>query len=929
MQKNQNKISFAENRLLQKHETLDSAALKQIMKSNVDSIQAETGKQKEFQDAQAADKTKPEAEKTAENTGEDTHEKSLEAMKKLEIAGVIKITQSQLSDLKAEVTRTKNFDKDEALETSEINVIAARIDKLKNDQVKDNEPEPKDEKKAESPTTEPSETLTALGYEKPKTELPEKFEWMNPVEAKPLEANYLKGAKKIWDSSPEDQKDFAEQIKGMEGLGVEIDKSAFENKIIELIATYSQKNFPPDLFTNVVKSAELWNSDKIPKWKKAMGLGAAIGVKIFTLGMGKVALLSAGELGDKMKEIKKELKTKTDALQARLKDPKLQKLLKSQNGALPTYLAKINPEFVKNGKLQPAILDYLLAGNDLINDVILIGVAENWERMKPKFGQLEGFLGKPIDEKASLESLKALAGDPNQLVDFEAKTRKLLDAFELIQDCQFTGTMDKKKMLVALEIKIPGEKVNTVELVQTLPAKVIKLTESLGKVTAITKTINSTLEKIGGKLPGLGSLTDLLGSTPAEKEAAMQEMISNPETLETKILEALKKKFSKTEIIQNAKDLDTLIKSLDDDFKNLDKQLDKTLTKLFTSGLTLTIKGKKGKKDEEVPINFDKEKFASVLPLIKAQLLPILSEAVAKQTNPPLPLLENGEIKIDNLENLAKDPELKLVLDFFSKNKTEEEMKAKLKEDPKTAEAVSKFFGSVFDTIMKSENPEIMKVCDEVAKVAPPKLIEKLSGGVLDQILSDFQKAISKGSIGEMLSALFGLFGKLTSKFNMFWEWGKKQASPMIGKAAEALEKTKNPDAIDFAKKMREWVAPEQPETAAEVADKKVRGNLEKFGFTSEEIDTLKDQPITMGELMSDLSKYKKLGESKGIKLAELRKDLQERYHYDNKTESATNAWEYMNKKETPAAQPAQPAATEKPAAAPAAPAPAAEAKPK
>jgi hypothetical protein len=890
MGENQNKISFAENRLLRKHETLDNAALKQIVKSNADSIQAETGKQKEFQDAQAADKTKPEAEKTAENTGEDTHEKSLEAMKKLEIADVLKITQAQLSDLKAEVTRTKNFDKDEALETSEINVIAARIDKLKSNQVKDDEPEVKGEKKAEgkaeSPTAEPSETLVALGY-KPNAELPEDKKWMKSPEGG-LQTNYLEGARKIWDSAPNKKKEFAEKLKGMETqLGFEVDKATFENKIVELIATYSQREYPDTKdFADIVECVEKL---KDTEWKAMKA--------IFT-GEWQDGW-RADSIQDAMDDVQDTMDAKTKILQSQLgKLP--ENLIASRKAELPKLLAKINPEFVKDGKLQPAIMEYLLAGNDLMRDITLVGIAENWEKMKPKFAQLEGFLGKKIDEKASLKSLGEMAGDPAKLSDFEEKTKGLMSAFEVLGNVKTKG-MDNAKILEMLEMKIGnGENINIVDFVNNgLPDKANELATKLGevikKVETITATANATLEKFGGKLPGLDSLAGLLSGNL--DEATLKEMIANPESLEAKVLEILKKKFPNRKEIQEITTLDELNNKLAEYFATLETQLDNALTKLFTSGLK--IKG--------VEINFDKDKLKEILPEIKAQLLPILSESLTKQTGAPL-IGANGEIQLDNLDKIDGNETMKKVFEFFEaiEGKDKAEIEKYLKDNPETAKAVSEFCGNIFDTIMNSENPEIGKVRDRVAEIAPPELVEAMSKGMLESALNDILKAFEKGSIGEILGALLGVLKKLMGKFNMFMEWGKKQISPIANQAADAIEGF-SPDTAAW---LRQKTKPGSPEVATETPEQKLE---KQFGFTAADRETLKTQKFTMEELMGENVDFaalkKKYRFTEGVNLKKLAEEIKtdNAYRVEADSKKTVNEFLFAVKYKTPAAKPAQP----------------------
>lgn len=774
--------------------------------------------------------------------------------------------------------------------------LQKEVESKKNDEPKKEEKqaEAQDAKAAEKKVeaiSNPTETLTALGYTKPKTEYVGISKIVKLPEGKQIEKDYLDGAEKIWNSQKEKKKEFSEKIKQMETqFGLPVDEAAFEKKTIEFMASYAQQALDKEQFSDVVEyvagNREWWH---LIDFNRSLAMRSA---------MNKVQAQIDGEsqaLQDSLKKLPKET-------------------LESRKADLPRLLAKINPEFVKGGKLQPTILDYLLAGNDLMRDITLIGIADKWETMKPGFAQIENLLGKKIDEKASLASLSKLSTDPKALLDFEAKTKAFMQVFAQLEGFQLAGEeADKNKIAEIIKAEIGGgEKINLVELAQNPPEKIKKLTEKIQEVTkkveAITKIINSSLEKFGGKLPSLTTLTSLLGEGGFNPDL-LKKILDNPNSLEGEILTILKAKFQNIPEIQALNNLDGLDKTLKEYFETTEKQLDEAILAIFTSGFEI-----KAKKPGEKPIkiNFEKEKIEALLPKIRKQLLPILSESIAKQTKTPL-LNASGEIDLGNIEKIISnedkkipgDENIKLVLKFFSEtkgDKTKMEEFINKPENKAAKEAVSAFCGNVFDTILNSQNPEIAEVRDEVAKIAPPELVEAMSKGMLEDTFKELQEAFKAGSIGGIFEALMNVLGKIMGKVGMLMNWVKDKISPTVNQAAGALRKA---GANDIAASLESFIKPENAASKAETPQQQISKKLNsEFGFDAKDIETIQTQDFKMEELMGEKvdfaalkTKYKF---AEGVKLEDLAKQIKETNKYNPTENKATKVWDFLIKIQTP-----------------------------
>ena len=714
------------------------------------------------------------------------------------------------------------------------------------------------------------------------------------AEGEKLESRYENGAEKIWESQKEKKNEFMAKLQAMEKqFGISVDTDAFEKKIIKYIATYAQNTHDFDDFTGMVNLATGENSWVFHPidFMNLINLRSALG------GIETMVNLQNEKIQESLGKLPKEE-------------------LESRSANLPALIAKVNPDFVKDGKLQPAILDYILAGNDLLHDITIVNIADKWENMQPNFAQLEKFTGKKVDEKASLESLGELAEDPNELIKFENKSKDFMEIFASFSNFQFGNqSIDKEeiKKIIGAEFG-GGEKINLVELVQNPPTKLKEFAEKLKalntKIGKIQKTVSGSLEKFGAKLPSLNSVIGLIGAEGVFKPEMLRKALDNPDGFEKDILEKIKAKFPNNTEIQALKNLDDLDKALGKYFEMMEAQLDESILAIFTSGFEIKSK-EPGKKPIE--INFDKEKIEALLPKIRKQLLPILSESIAKQTGKPPFLSSNGEIDLKNVEKIIENENIKLVLKFFNETKGD---KAKVKEfinseDPEkiaAKEAVSAFCGNVFDTILNSKNPEIVEVRAEVAKIAPPNVKDAIGEGILKEAVEDtfkeLQEAFKKGEIGGIFEALMNVLGEIMSKFGMLMDWAKEKISPAANKLADTVEKA-SPEA---AAKIRGIVAsesPEKPETPQQQLAKKLNS---EFSFDAKDIETTQTQDFKMEELMGEKvdfaalkTKYKF---TEGVKLEDLAKQIKEANKYNPAENKATKVWDFLLKLQTPPQQP-------------------------
>ncbi|MCF7845935.1 MAG: hypothetical protein K9L85_01730 [Candidatus Peribacteraceae bacterium] len=816
---------FFEKRPLWK--TVGAEGLRTAIKLAGEDIHPDEVSKKTFENKQDKDKSNP----------DDTHEKSKTALEKLAAQEKVKkLTKEQLDQLKKEITEASQMDTDATLETSEIKHIETAIDKL------------------------PAETEDPLQLSQLKR--PEGQEWMDSKNTDKKGKNYRNARdffnnlidKNIDGQGDELKKGVAEANVLLSQLGLSIDeqiiREAYTEKIVQLNTV---KSFDIDDLAEASKSFEgNWNPlQRLRMWHN--------NISEIKTALGQVRT----ELNEKIKTIKAALK------EAKF-DPKKSQI--DVKGLLTQVGKAHGIELFKGDKITSQfIFDYLLRGGDLIGDMKKIAIKQEWTKLKPK---IEAFRGK-LEITGEKELLQGLADkDLSGIEELRTNMNKLFEVWTSLDKGLLDNAGNKEKLLGHLGFLKAGKidlnelSVNKIQEIQEKSEKLIKKIKSLEEISKNTfETVNAKLAQFGGNFD-----VHQLSSKIFNKILNQVDVVAifeDPDSLDKAILENIKENFSLSEITKVEEIPTKLSEAIDNFLGTLEKRLIEKL-----SG-DLEIDG--------IKIKLKEEDLNKILPKVKKQILPMLSDFFAtdpKYEAEGLHMIKDGNLDLEVFKKIMGSAEMTKVINFAKRNKGDvTKISAEIKEDGKKEGSDAKAIMDLTEKIGKfaiddkNPTPAIKAIQDEITSIVPFETKIKIGA---ERLKENFSKAIDLvrekgflGALGEIIALIIPTFTKLFSSLSKWWGDMKekyvkpvikevKKHSPEIAKKIEettgAHEETPEEKAAKTEKAVDQFIGKDvnakglnaismqelfaaEDDTALEALGKKP-----SVGWTKENLKKLKDQ---------------------------------------------------------------------------------------
>ncbi len=767
MQKNKNNFEFGEKRFV--FETGGSKDLRKIIKSAGEDLHPEENNKEAFEKEQTED-----TRTTAKQSPDDTYEKSKVALETLltQKEKVKKLTTNQLDQLKAEIKKISEIDADAALESSEIKKIGEAVDKLDSDT---------EENKQSS-----SKPIISLS----KLEKEQKINFKAGKDKRDLKnANtFLKNVleKNIDEAGDKFEESFEEMKKILEKFGLTLDQEDFKSALAKEFVKKAKKENDTDPifqeveFDDLAKDSEQYDAgefnpiDSVEMWWNG-----------------------SSHLNDVIETITGDFEEIRNAFDS----SKLEELDIDPKELIADLQNFQGVNFIEGNKLVPEnILDYIMRGGDLIEDLKKVAIMKKWDELKT---QLHTEL--KIDPQEEKKVLKILAhkdiSELKELLDLVKLKDAVLPQIPGIKAAAFEyfDLIDEKGNLKLSEI-LDGNKLQEInEKVSILK----KNYEAFGKkAEKIVLELNQELSGFGVSLPAFSEIV----KNGSAKGLDLAAMFENPNELEKMLLASI------------SKDLDLEINGLGDLVELVREKIESAKTEIDDFIRSTLEEGVPIGEGKTIKLKKDFELTDEKIIAIRKKIVPCLSEFISKKEDISL-LKEGNIINIAALKKALKNEEVKKILS------------GEIKDDPKLR-------GELTEFLTKSDTPALQSLKNELVECVDPK-------DLLGLVAEDFKKALeTKGGILDKIGAIFGIIGKYLSMamkfFNKSWNSGMKTlAGPL-----EGIFATK------FGDKALGWM----PETFKEEVKNRVDANnlltSSKIGFTKEELSEIKKDEIKMSELM-------------------------------------------------------------------------------
>lgn len=729
--------------------------------------------------------------------------------------------------------------------------LEAKTKKAKEDLMKEVEAQKSNEKNINKALSD-TEVKAAIGLEEPRKKALGDLDWINKIPLKEIKnekgekvenkdykefaKDFLEPSKKILENlfkhKPDKKEEFKKAFDEIKtSMNISVDEEAFYAKFAEFIAIYA-------------KTKRKWNTYNVQEEVKdsAEGRFSAMGN-------------SANDLLECLLPISKKLKRTINFLKSQNVG---EALGAKSNVNVAELLGKLNPEFVKDGKLQPAIINYLLAGNNIIDDLKKVMIVEKWTAFEPKINNLADNFQLGISNKK--EFLKQLAKkSPEELAKFAQQTEGLLGLSESLKGELKTGDSSSLSILNKIFPKIiENGKINLLALAEAdlteSTAKIQKLKEIqeriFEKAEALIPAINSQLGKFGGKLPS--SLAAIFTRGNLDSNLLEKALEGDSASIEKAIFENVKKEMKKTFKIEiKASKLDDVWDEIKEKLAAKIEKMAETFNEFVISLLKdgFTIKNK----NSSFELKPMKEKDIDIgkINKLRGKIIPVISEFLAeflKEEDYENILNQDGTLNLEAMTKVMEHSKIKQILKLFENNKTSDgkpDMQKIKEELAQNKDHPANELGEKFGEFAFGEG-EKTKAMSEFYKAVTDILPEETKLKALLKELREAWKA--KGSIWEKI---MGVFGVISKHFESIWGWIKGKWDKVVSFGADLVAKT--------PKMLRDKVLGIAPDAlkgpillAVSVRESLSTGN---YGFLKEEISELKKTDFTMGELMGDHNK--------------------------------------------------------------------------
>ena len=764
MYKNKNQIEIGEQRVIEMTGFLQK--LKERIKTHESKFPEEVNKL-DF-----------EKRKDEEKTAEGTFAESKEALKRLEEytkakEEILKSSQTGRDELLNEVEGILN-DNDELLEKKEVEQIHEKIKKLV--------------EQIEAPAESTSEDLLKeLGVEN-KTELPEKFAWMK--EAKPGK-DFLELAKKIVDSNKEIKAGIDAMLEKAENTGLKINRTAFLGRIYELAATYAKQNYSKEQLTDTAKAASrLGNSQWFGGgWEKN---------KIMIFLSDPFDLTKASNIKNALVGIKDELEAQLEKLDKAAEDSDIKKYIEENPEAIGKALQTLGVGNA-SGEIQPRVIEYLLAGNNLQENLKKVIVVEEWKKAEPQLDASASRLGIRIDKEAKIAFLQKLGGkESKDLSAFQERTDALIGAIHKLDKAsggknigtprigriEIAGTVliEENKLLLGNFVGLRAETVTTLQKqVETLTEKIKTLAKVAKEGEAV---LSEKLARFGGKIDS-GALSKIITAKIFEA-VTVGELLEDPKLIEDPILSVAKKKWG------------IEVSKIEEIPKKIDEKID-----AFLGNIERKLVEKLSAKDfaiDGIELKLSKADLEKILPDVKKQILPLLSEFF-EQSNEygaeGKKLLENGIVNFDVLKDIEKNDKMKTILKScetvakIPEDQRKAEVEKLLKDEDAGAMATVGLTKEIGDFLLEETDPSpaVKAIQDEVASVIPLDVKMKLGFEKLTNAWNKVMEKFDGKNWGEAIGMIFSLViptvMKLVNGLTGWWKGLGEKVVKTVGPFAE------------------------------------------------------------------------------------------------------------------------------------------------
>lgn len=402
---------------------------------------------------------------------------------------------------------------------------------------------------------------------------------------KHLAHRFLKAGERYQEDNPSYQpirETIEEQKKALSVLGISLSESKFRTAIENLINAYVLEHHNEDgEFENIVKEMEDIADEEPGRFNfgnffKLFGENDYKKVKAISEALSKVQDQMNASVSGMPVDISEELKAK-----------------------IPELVQKIQPDLIVDGELQPTIIQYTLAGNNLASELKKMVIMDKWQAMEPQLDSLAHDLGSSLTKEDKIKFLQDISQKDVGKFEVGESTKELVNLLK--NDDELTSFMKdpaiKREAIIALSPELfGGEKLDLVALIKpenTKPIldKVNLLKEASGNLVEKAKTIRDQMRRVKFMPSVLPEDTDfktiVISHVTVEN---VDDIVNSPrEHLQILILKSIGNKIKEVlgleESVELPDSLDVLSTNIDrinSNYKTLDKDLQPAVQKINT-----------------------------------------------------------------------------------------------------------------------------------------------------------------------------------------------------------------------------------------------------------------------------------------------------------------------------------------------------------